>query len=754
MLYNSDNTTNSNGSFEQRYKTLLTAFDTIEPSFVMARVGTILEANKAFAARFSMQVEECIGKNAYDFISPLQAADRRKKADEALCTGKAVIFDDVQDGRCKRIMFSPIADSDGMLSQIHMTRHDITDQKKSENEARKLQVVSSVLIEQIPGAFFMLDPEGRYVEWNAYQRDVVVGKPESEMPGTFGLETVHPDDRAFVSERFRCVMETGNEDSAEVRILIHGGPEFCWHKLTAKRIIINDRSFLLGIGTDFTAHKLAEEAKLKMSEDRFKTLFEKHLLVTLVIDAITANIIDANQAAADFYGWSIEELCTMNMMDISTTPPEQAIIEIQKHRLSTKHPFDFQHRIADGSLRDIEAFITKINIEGKELFYAIINDVTLQKQMHVELVAAKEKAEETDRLKSAFLATITHELRTPMNGILGFSELLTNPELSQHESAEYINLIHQSGIRLLTLINEIIDIARIEAGETTIQRVDTNVNKVLQELNTFFKPEIHKKGLRLSCTPGLSDSESIIKTDSAKLTQILTNLVNNALKFTFTGGIDIGYTMQNGMLEFYVKDSGIGIPVAMQQRIFGRFIQVDNSLTRQIEGSGLGLSIAKGYVAMLGGTIRVDSVEGKGTTFTFTLPYNFSGCNEPTMRAPNLIILIAEDDDITRILFKKILKDEAITILYARNGQEAVDLANLHPEIKLVLMDIKMPLLNGYEATRQIKKIRPGLPVIAQTAFTAPEDRDKAIKAGCDAFITKPISKSKLLELMQAMINW
>jgi hypothetical protein len=257
----------------------------------------------------------------------------------------------------------------------------------------------------------------------------------------------------------------------------------------------------------------------------------------------------------------------------------------------------------------------------------------------------------------------------------------------------------------------------------------------------------------MTCTPGLPDSESIIRTDSAKLTQILTNLVNNALKFTFTGGIDIGYTMQNGMLEFYVKDSGIGIPVAMQEKIFERFIQVDNPLTRQIEGSGLGLSIAKGYVAMLGGTIGIDSVEGKGTTFKFTLPYNPPGRNEPAMTSPSMLVLIAEDDNITRILFKKILKDKDVKILYAHNGQEAVDLAKHHPEINLVLMDIKMPLLNGCEATRQIKKLRPDLPVIAQSAFTASEDCEKAIQAGCDRFIKKPISKKELLDMMHELLH-
>ena len=753
MSNNSDHKDDSAGTFEQRYKTLLTVFDTLGPSFVIDHNGTILESNQAFAVILGKQVHECIGKNAYDLVPPELAAKRREKADEALRTGKIITYEDERVGRFNRFMFVPIADKEGKLTQLSITVEDITELKIAEKEALKSNIVSNALIEQIPGPVVIMDTRGRVVQWNTYERDVIVGKSEREMANTLVIETIHPDDRELVGEKISSLFQSDHEDSAEVRILIHGGPEFRWYKISAKRIILNNTPFLIGIATDFTDHKLAEDAALKHSEDRFKTLFEEHSAVKLVIEASTANIIDANQAAADFYGWSIEELRTMNMVDINTTIPEQPELSIDKIRMTGTHPVIFEHRLADGTLRTVEAYATKINIEGKDVFYAIIHDITLQKQMHEELVAAKEKAEETDRLKSDFLATITHELRTPMNGILGFSELLMDPELPHEESVEFIDLIHQSGLRLLTLINELIDLARIEAGEAMVQQVDTNVNMLLKDLTNFFKLEIHKKGLRLSCAPELSDSESIIKTDSAKLTQILTNLVNNALKFTFSGGIDIGYTRQNGMLEFYVKDSGIGIPVAMQEKIFERFIQVDNPLTRQIEGSGLGLSIAKGYVAMLGGTIRVESVENKGTTFTFTLPYNPTGSNEPATPAPSLLVLIAEDDDITRVLFSKILQAENMTILYACNGQEAVDLAVHHPEINLVLMDIKMPLLNGYEAARQIRKLRPNLPIIAQSALTAPEELEKAIQAGCDRFIKKPINKGELLELIHKLIN-
>jgi PAS domain S-box-containing protein len=744
MKNRSDKKKEQNRSFEQRYKTLLTAFNTFESTFIMDRDGTILEANKAFAARFSMKEEDCIGKNAYDLVPPQQAADRRNKVDEALRTGKTLLFDGEQDGSFKKLSFMPIADSEGKMTQLCISRQDITELSMAEKEAKKQQIIINALVEYFPGAFYMLDAAGRFVQWNAYERDVIVGKKESEMPDTLGIDTIHPDDRQRCAEQMRSLMETGNEESAELRALLRGGPEFCWLKLAAKRIFLNGNPYLIGIANDFTEHKLAEDAALQTCENRFKTLFEEHSAVKLVIEACTANIIDANQAAADFFGRSIEKLCSMNMSDIQTTPSEKAIVEILNSRLTEKHPIHLQHRMEDGTLRDIEAFTTKIHIDGKDLFFAIIHDVTdrtlaevqlkkmstaveqspvsvvitdplghmeyvnpmftqltgysaeevkgknlrifqsglmvnsvyedlwqtlisgniwqgelyskkkngdlfweyavissiknakgvitnfvaviedimEQKQIHNELVTAKEKAEEADRLKSAFLATITHELRSPMNGILGFSELLKDPELSQQESSEYIDLIYQSGVRLLRLINELIDIARIEAGESVVQQVETNINQLMHDLAAFFRMTIHKKGLDLTCTTSLPDSESSIYTDSTKLIQILTNLINNSLKFTFQGGIAIGYTLNNGIIEFSVKDTGIGIPVSMQEKIFDRFVQVDNPLTRYIEGSGLGLSIAKAYVIMLGGTIRVASVEGRGSTFFFTLPYN------------------------------------------------------------------------------------------------------------------------------------
>jgi len=517
----------------------------------------------------------------------------------------------------------------------------------------------------------------------------------------------------------------------------------------AKKIEIQGKALIYDIIYDITDRKLQEKA-LKQSEERFRKLFENHSAVMLIMDPETIDILDANHAASVFYGWSIDELKQMNLDEIAVIPRAKLKSNIEKITIATQNEFVLTHKCKDGTLRDVEVFSNLIVIEGKAILYSIVHDIT-------ERIRA---AEESDRLKTAFIANMSHEIRTPMNGIIGFSELLKDPHLTGEEQAEYIELIHQSGERMLHLVNDLMDISKIDAQEVKLKESETSVNQILRNLLAFSRLEADKKGLRLSCTEGLNDNESIITTDSGKLTQILTNLIQNALKFTTNGGIDIGYSRKERILEFYVIDSGIGIPAGNQEKIFERFHQADNSLTRNYEGSGLGLSISKAFVEMMGGTISFASVEGAGSTFSFTLPYHpvlslesSALITKPSSLSPALCILIAEDDATSTLLLQRNFKGQNITFLCAENGWEAVEFVQHHPEINLVLMDIKMPIMNGYEATKLIKKQHPDLPVIAQSAFTSKEEREKARDAGCDSFITKPISKSALFDLLHKLLN-
>ncbi|WP_291121577.1 MULTISPECIES: hybrid sensor histidine kinase/response regulator [unclassified Flavobacterium] len=382
-----------------------------------------------------------------------------------------------------------------------------------------------------------------------------------------------------------------------------------------------------------------------------------------------------------------------------------------------------------------------------------------------ELVIAKDYAEQSDRLKSAFLANMSHEIRTPMNGILGFAELLKEPNLTGEEQQEYIEIIEKSGVRMLNIINDIVDISKIEAGLMEVNLTESNGNEQIEYIYTFFKPEVEGKGMQFSYRHGMLSSESIIKTDREKLYAILTNLIKNAIKYTNKGAIEFGYDYVVEMhgrasLQFFVKDTGIGIPKDRQGAIFERFIQADISDKHSYQGAGLGLSISKAYVEMLGGRIWVESEEGKGSTFYFTIPYNTEpeeknvvGKVVPAQDEENQIkdlkILIAEDDEASEMLISITFKEFSKEILKARNGFEAVEVCRNNPDTDLILMDIQMPVMNGHEATRQIRQFNKDIVIIAQTAFGLSGDREKAIAAGCNDYIAKPINRAELLALIQ-----
>jgi len=389
-----------------------------------------------------------------------------------------------------------------------------------------------------------------------------------------------------------------------------------------------------------------------------------------------------------------------------------------------------------------------------------------------ELVYAKEKAEESDRLKSAFLSNMSHEIRTPMNGILGFTELLLEPDLSSEEKEDFIKIVQQSGQRMLNTVNDIVEISKIEAGLVNVSVKETDINKRLEELFRFFQPEAEKKGLILSLTTLLPEALKNTTTDQNKLDSILTNLIKNAIKYTDEGTIEFGCktvpSVHEPMVRFYVKDSGIGIPADRQEAIFNRFIQADITDTRVFEGSGLGLAISKSYVEMLGGSIWLESKEGLGSTFYFTLPLSKyakektivlndipvdNEKNKGFAAMRSLKIMIAEDDDTSRNYISLIINDFNAKILEASTGIETVELCRNTKDLDLILMDIQMPIMNGYDATREIRKFNKKVIIIAQTAFALSGDREKAIEAGCDDYIAKPISKVELHSLIHQYLR-
>ena len=424
----------------------------------------------------------------------------------------------------------------------------------------------------------------------------------------------------------------------------------------------------------------------------------------------------------------------------------------------------------EGSLRDVSERIhsqEKLQ-ESEQLLrkqneeYAALNEELRKSNEQILLInsqfkIAKEKAEESDRLKSAFLANMSHEIRTPMNGIMGFSMMLADSSLPNEIRDAYVKIVNSSCDQLLHIVNDIIDISKIEAGQIDLSLSPFDIIELFEEVITFYQPAAQEKGIDLSMVP-LSEIQSggrKILSDRTKLRQVLDNLLSNAVKFTHSGKIVFRYELTRDSLKAEIEDTGIGIESDLQSVIFERFRQVETSYTKKYGGTGLGLSITRAYIEKMGGKIWVCSEPDKGSTFSFVLPYSNIATDETEAKKgvknsplrSDTTILIVEDEEINWLYLHEILKKSANT-LNAVTGAQAVEYINTHPEIEIVLMDIKLPDINGLELTRIIKQINSKIIVIAQTAFALSGDREKAMEAGCSDYITKPVKKEDLLNLI------
>ena len=527
-----------------------------------------------------------------------------------------------------------------------------------------------------------------------------------------------------------------------------------------------ENNTLKASNTDISRYKKAEESLLA-SEIRYRRLFESAKDGILILDAESGKIVDVNPFLIDLLGFTYEEFTEKTIWEIGSfkdiVSNYEKFLDLQKNEYVRYHnlPVVTNH----GRKIQVE-FVSNVYLaNNKNVIQCNIRDITQRIKIETDLIEAKEKAEESDRLKTAFLTNMSHEIRTPMNGILGFTELLKEPNLKSDDVQDYIQIIQISGARMLNTINNIVDISKIESGIIQNNISETNINQKMEFTYKFFTPEAEFKGLQLFLKNGLTTKESIIKTDNEKVYGILTNLVKNAIKFTYEGSIIFGYDKKGEFLEFFVKDTGVGIPKNQKKLIFERFRQGSESHNRGYEGSGLGLSIAKSYVEMLGGKIWVESHEGKGTTFYFTIPYN-AVSEEKTkiinvvspvlkeIQLHNLKILIVEDDEISYSLLTKMLQKISKEVLHAMTGIEAIEACRNNPDLDMVLMDIRMPVMDGNEATRQIRHFNKDIIIIAQTAYAFSNDKEKAIEAGSNDYISKPINITSLFELIKKHIKY
>jgi PAS domain S-box-containing protein len=463
----------------------------------------------------------------------------------------------------------------------------------------------------------------------------------------------------------------------------------------------------------------------------------------------------ASHGARTIYGFNGSEISLNDIKNI-VFPDFRQALDLSFERLIEKnerHDVEFKiYRQTDGDIIDIKSH-AEYDKEDKKI-YGVIQDVTLKKKTDQELIHAKEKAEESERLKNAFVSNMSHEIRTPMNGIVGFAHLLTETDSNDDSYKEYKEHIHQCCNQLLDKVNDILDISKIESGQVVVNTGNINISKFLNNIVENFTSQVSKKNLVLNYKPTNSPDEIVLITDGVKLNKIIINLLENAVRFTHSGYIEFGYHLTDTEIIFHVKDTGIGISPSHHEIIFKPFCQAHSKISQDYGGTGLGLSIAKTYVNMLGGRIWLESQLSEGTTFFFALPNN---CNQKNIFAKPFVrkklnqpklSLIVEDMEMNYIYLKALLEPLGFSAIWAKDGNEAIKMAFENKNIDLILMDIRLPNTDGYEATRIIKGIRPNLPIIAQTANALADERKKALESGCNDYITKPIYKDSFIKTL------
>lgn len=538
--------------------------------------------------------------------------------------------------------------------------------------------------------------------------------------------------------------------------------------LSGYKTFVNGEEITFAVCQDITEKIKIEiaqkenEIELRKQANFMEALFNHSLDCVAILDK-DYNFIRVSTAYANAAQKEVSEFIGKNHFDIYPSDFKEEADAIKKSKTiyyKEARPFVYPDHPEWGITYWNVGFVPVLDRNNEiELFILTLKDVTEQTKIKQELISAKERAEESDRLKTEFINNMSHEIRTPMNGILGFSRLIGKPGKSKEKLDNYINIIQNSGNQLLRIIDEILEISQLGTKQVKVSENEICLNDFLLNLFSIFDLKAKENKIPLYIKKGLSDIESIIIVDEVKLNKILSNIIENAIKFTYTGYIEFGYTLKASLLELYVKDTGIGIKKDKQEIIFERFSQEEKGLSKNTGGLGLGLSIAKENVELLGGTITLQSEKGKGSTFFISIPYNpvklKNGNNNTDGIKDKYTILIVEDEEVNYLYIQALIEDEIETecfTIHAKNGQEAVDICKANSKIDLVLMDLKMPDMNGIEATKIIKEFRPDLPIIAQTAYTTKIDREKALSVGCDDFISKPIKEETLKNIINMFL--
>ncbi len=686
--------------------------------------------------------------------------------------------------RCRGLA---IRDENGKPVRMLGAHHEITDIKHSESELRiakekteESEILKKKLLANIGDVIVIIDHEGnnRYKSPNV---EKLFGWKPEELISQNTFDNIHPEDveksRNFINSLLSKPNKTG---TTEVRYR-HKNGNYFWIKFTGSNLlhdpVING---ILGNYHDITESKKAQLELIKIQEkaNKYTEMIISSQSVANICSYST-NLVEENleksvwECSPEFYKiFGIDETYPHTIAGwAGFIHPDfrKELVAYHESVVKTKTSFNKEYkiiRINDGAERWVHGTGELVyDKQGNPVrMHGAIQDITETKKTEDDLIKAKDNAEEANRLKTEFLNNMSHEIRTPMNGIIGFSQMLDEPDLSEEKRKYYSKIVQNSSHQLLRIIDDIMEISTLETKQEKLNETQFCLNDLLMELFSIFNLKSKERNIPLYLKKALHNDQSHIVTDKTKLNKILSNLIENALKFTNEGFVEFGYHLAKANLILYVKDTGIGISPKNHEIIFERFSQEDKEISSKHGGLGLGLSICKENAKLIGGEITLESEKGNGSTFSVTIPYKpaqnkndnsnkkFDGIKKTN---DQYTILIAEDEEVNYLYLEILFENEIdrnYKTIHAKNGKEAVE-SCISNNINLVLMDIKMPLMNGLEAAEKIKEKFPDLPIIAQTAYSTESDKQLALKHGCGDFISKPIDKEKLFTMINKYLN-
>lgn len=729
--------------------------------------GVIVGANQRFFEICGKKPEQVIGQHIRHLF-PDDVLNEKPLRFDVLKTGQPLTNE--------RVMMKP--DGEKVYIEMHSKMmpdktyqsimRDITERKLTEKALIHSRNLFNTVFEKTQNPIFIINEKGYYTDLNNAAA-VFLERPKDKIIGIHVTDTIPADCDATESMTIhRQLWEVGG--MAETYYDVNGTTKTLL--LTISPVIFENQWHIFGIGTDITDQKKYLKA-LTENEEKFRQMSEN------IADGVTIiennQVVYVNTRLSEITGYPVEELKKMTGFELAASWEKDRIKEIHKTQKGNKEFTNLEYCIQTKNGEERYLLNRYSYGNGNNRKYIITTDITERKQFEKELLQKNEeyrklneelqvsivKARESDRLKSAFIANMSHEIRTPLNAIMGFSEMLSKKELPREKVTNYSQVIHRSGSHLLNLVSDIIDISKIETGQMDVSFEPVNLNQLFAETYSVFEHMAREK--QLVFKTDIPAEEYDIVGDRTKLQQILNNLIGNSLKFTEFGEVRFGFSVKNNKLRIVVSDSGIGIANKDIPVIFERFRQIESMPGKKYPGTGLGLAIVKGLTELMKGTIEVKSALGHGTEFVLKFNIEFTGNDQQLKKSLDVAegssfhftgktLLLAEDETLSQMLFAEILQPTGIQIIEAGDGREALELFVRHkPDI--VVLDLGLPRMDGIQVCREIRKTDTNTPVIACSAYAYSTDKEKAMRAGCNDFVTKPYQSDQLLMLIQQFLK-